>query len=115
MTGFGRGAHATEHIDVRVEASSVNRKQGEVHLFMPRNLAELEPRLRKHVLGRITRGRVNINVSIEHPGGLGESVRIDADKARALQSAFRELSESLGERLSAVSYTHLTLPTNHPV
>lgn len=110
MTGFGRGAHATEHIAARVEASSVNRKQGEVHLFMPRNLAELEPRLRKHVLGRITRGRVNINVTLAHTGGLGEGVRIDGDKARALKSAFEELSESLGETLSPQAADYLRVP-----
>ena len=110
MTGFGSGACATEHIAVRVEASSVNRKQGEVHLFMPRNLAELEPRLRKHVLGRITRGRVNINISLEYLGGPEEGIRIDMAKARSLQSAFKQLSEGLGQELSPQAADYLRVP-----
>ena len=110
MTGFGRGTHATEHMVVRVEASSVNRKQGEVHFFMPRNLAELEPRLRKHVLGRVTRGRVNINISLEKTGRLGKGIRIDTSKARELQSAFEELSDNLGEQLSPQATDYLRVP-----
>ena len=63
MTGFGRGSHATDKIVARVEASSVNRKQGEVSFHMPRTLAELEPGLRKAVLSRISRGRKKPSVA----------------------------------------------------
>ncbi|MCH2063611.1 MAG: YicC family protein [Roseibacillus sp.] len=110
MTGFGRGSHATEQIVIRVEASSVNRKQGEVHFFMPRNLAELESRLRKHVLSRITRGRININVNLEHPDGADGSIRVDMGKARALKTAFAKLSEGLEQELTPESTDYLRAP-----
>ena len=110
MTGFGRGSHATEQIVIRVEASSVNRKQGEVHFFMPRNLAELESRLRKHVLSRITRGRININVNLEHPDGADGSIRVDMGKARALKTAFTKLSEGLEQELTPESTDYLRAP-----
>ena len=110
MTGFGRGTHATERVVIRVEASSVNRKQGEVHFFMPRDLAELEPRLRKHVLGRITRGRININVNLEHPSGAGGGIRVDMGKARALKAAFTRLSDGLEQELTPGSTDYLRAP-----
>ncbi|MDP7654909.1 MAG: DUF1732 domain-containing protein, partial [Roseibacillus sp.] len=110
MTGFGRGTHATERVVIRVEASSVNRKQGEVHFFMPRDLAELEPRLRKHVLGRITRGRININVNLEHPSGASGGIRVDMGKARALKAAFTRLSEGLEQELTPGSADYLRAP-----
>ena len=110
MTGFGRGSHATEKIVVRVEASSVNRKQGEVVFFMPRDLAELEPRLRKHVLGHIARGRVNVNINLEHAGASAGGVRLDPGKARALETAFTELSEALDRPLVAGSAEFLRAP-----
>jgi uncharacterized protein (TIGR00255 family) len=96
MTGFGRGSHATDHVVVRVEAASVNRKQCEVLFYMPRDLSELEARLRKHVLARVTRGRVNVNVKLEHPSGAASGVTVDAAKARALEHAFKELSDAIG-------------------
>lgn len=110
MTGFGRGTHATENVVVRVEAASVNRKQGEVHFFMPRDLAELEPRLRKHVLGRISRGRVNINVNLEHPSGSAGGVKVDLGKARALAAAFKELSTALEQPIEPESTDYLRAP-----
>ena len=96
MTGFGRGSRASEVVAVMVEASSVNRKQGEVVFYMPRALAELEPLLRKRVLKRISRGRVNINIQLSHPEGVAGGVRIDRARAKALDSAFKELAELLG-------------------
>ena len=110
MTGFGRGTHATEHVVIRVEASSVNRKQGEVQFFMPRDLAELEPGLRKRVLSRITRGRINININLEHPSDTGSGIRVDREKALALQSAFEELSGLLNQELSPRATDYLRAP-----
>lgn len=110
MTGFGRGTHATDHLVVRVEASSVNRKQGEVVFFMPRDLAELEPRLRKLVLGRISRGRVNINVNLEHPSGAASGVKVDTARARALEAAFTELSDAIDRPLKPDSTDFLRAP-----
>ena len=121
MTGFGRGSHASEHIVTRVEASSVNRKQGEVHFFMPRNLVELESRLRKHVLQRISRGRINVNITLEHPDGGNSGVRVDIAKARALRAAFAELSEELEQEVTPESTDYLRAPDvfifgeEHPV
>lgn len=110
MTGFGRGSHATVHVVVRVEASSVNRKQGEVVFFMPRDLAELEPRLRKHVLGRISRGRVNININLEHAAAAAGGVKVDTGKARALEAAFTELSDAIDRPLHPASTDFLRAP-----
>lgn len=110
MTGFGRGSHASDQIVVRVEASSVNRKQGEVVFFMPRDLAELEPRLRKHVLARIARGRVNVNISLEHPSGTASGVKVDTAKARALEAAFQKLSSTLGRPLHPTTTDFLRAP-----
>jgi len=110
MTGFGRGTHAATHVVIRVEASSVNRKQGEVHFFMPRDLAELEARLRKHVLGRVTRGRVNINVTLEHPGGAGSGVRVNVAKARALKAAFLDMSRELDQEITPGASDYLRAP-----
>jgi uncharacterized protein YicC (UPF0701 family) len=47
MTGFGRGSASTSDWTATVEISSVNRKQAEIVVQAPRELAELEARIRK--------------------------------------------------------------------
>ncbi|MBU6327946.1 MAG: hypothetical protein KGQ89_09970, partial [Verrucomicrobia bacterium] len=55
MTGFGRGAAANELWHAAVEISSVNRKQAEVVVQAPREIAELEGRIRKEALEHVSR------------------------------------------------------------
>ena len=80
MTGFGRAEHATNKIAARVEASSVNRKQGEIVVQLPRAYQELEAEIRKSALNKLSRGRVSISIQLELPegiGGLEESKELD--------------------------------------
>lgn len=99
MTGFGRGHHATDKIAARVEMSSVNRRQGEVTIYMPRHLVELEPPLRRHVLSRISRGRVSVQIKLEHPRGMAAGVQVDTARAKALEAAFTILSDAVDRPL----------------
>ena len=50
-----------------------------------------------HAQGEIEKHKANVNVYLEHPAGIGEH----SDITEAIQEA--------------VSYTHLTLPTNREV
>ncbi len=47
MTGNGRGVATAKGARVVVECFSVNRKQGEVALSAPRELAWMEPQVRE--------------------------------------------------------------------
>lgn len=62
MTGYGRGKVTFAGQSITVEISSVNRKQSEIALTLPRSLGELEPRLRDEVNVRISRGRLTVAV-----------------------------------------------------
>ena len=74
MTGFGRAEHASDQLIARVEISSVNRKQGEVVVQMPRSYSELEARIRKIVLSQLSRGRIQLAISIEKSSTAGSQV-----------------------------------------
>ena len=97
MTGFGRGEETTTHFRVEVEASSVNRKQAEVSLSLPRGLAELEPILRKQALARFSRGRVNLAIKLTALDASASALQIDTAKAKALKLAFDQLADELGQ------------------
>ena len=55
MTGYGRGQSVHDGSKFTVELNSVNRKQSDVVVTLPRELAELEPRVRDVINAEVTR------------------------------------------------------------
>lgn len=93
MTGFGRGEAKTADGGVTVEIRSVNNRYLDVQVKTPRSLAALEPRIRKTVQERCSRGRIDVFVS--RSGGEGNPFRLKADHGIAGQylTVLRELKE----------------------
>ena len=65
MTGFGAATAPLNNASVRVEIGGVNRKQTEISISLPRAWAELETRVRDLVAGCVSRGRVNVTISLQ--------------------------------------------------
>ena len=73
MTGYGRGTATFEGRQIAVELSSVNRKQAEISLSLPRALIELEPRVRDEINAHISRGRLTVAVGLHAKHGKRKS------------------------------------------
>ncbi|MDB4544202.1 YicC family protein [bacterium] len=110
MTGFGRAEQATYHLIARVEIASVNRKQADIVFNLPRELSEIEPALRKSVLEKVSRGRVNVSVNLEAASAAADSLSIDPARAQALEAAFTELSDLLNRPIQPDSHDFLRAP-----
>lgn len=96
MTGFGRGSAAAEAWLATVEISAINRKQAEVVVQAPRELNELDARIRKAALAVVSRGRIQISIHVERAQGALADFRIDPALALAFSKAFAELEETIG-------------------
>lgn len=96
MTGFGRGSAATDTWQATVETSSVNRKQAEIVVQAPRELNELDARIRKTVLATVSRGRVQVSINIERPQFAAEEFSINTALALAFSKTFGELGRTVG-------------------
>ena len=72
MTGFGRGEIIKKGYKVTVELSSVNRKQFDCNISMPRELMSCDAKLQKIVGTHIKRGYIKGLVSVERSS---ESIR----------------------------------------
>jgi uncharacterized protein (TIGR00255 family) len=96
MTGYGRGAAEGSGITVEVELSSVNRKQLDLRLTLPRGLAALEARVSKLVRSSISRGSISgvVRIGVSAAGGRG-AVKVDMDLARAYVDALRKAGDEL--------------------
>jgi uncharacterized protein (TIGR00255 family) len=110
MTGFGRGSGATEAWRATVEISAVNRKQAEIVLQAPREIAELEARIRKTVLGVVSRGRVQVSITLERAENHAATIRVDDALAHAFHDAFISLGKVVGHPLLPTAADYLRQP-----
>ena len=96
MTGYGRGQNTFDGSKFSVELNSVNRKQSDVTVSLPREFNELEPRVRDLINSRVSRGRLNVVVSFQSGASLAPRLAIDATLAAAYYRAMVDLREQLG-------------------
>jgi len=94
MTGHGRGDAIAKGVRAVVECFSVNRKQGEVSVALPRELAWMEPRVREEVLKRVARGKVQVSIVVEQSSQTG-AVLIDPVRAANFLREARALQKKL--------------------
>jgi uncharacterized protein (TIGR00255 family) len=95
MTGFGEGMASADGIRVTVEISSVNRKQLDVNISLPRNLIALDALIQSRVRQAFTRGRITGVVRVDVAEGCNGTVRIDNRLARQYVAAIRGLAGKL--------------------
>lgn len=96
MTGFGRGDAARSGIKVEVELSSVNRKQFDVRINLPRSLSVLESRIYELIHKSVRRGHVQGMVRVGSSGnGNGRRVVVDTGVAGAYVRELRNAASEL--------------------
>ena len=96
MTGYGRGECAQDGFKLTVELSSVNRKQAEVSVTLPREVESLESQIRDAINRHVARGRVNARVTLEAAEGkLSARKHINEPLAKAYAAEFARLAKQL--------------------
>lgn len=97
MTGYGRGENSRDGFKITVELSSINRKQSEISVFMPREIEALEPRVRDAINHSVARGRVTARISLHaSENDAPPPVRLNTALARAYASELHRLAGELG-------------------
>ncbi len=96
MTGFGRGEATGPGGRCSVELSSVNRKQADIDLRMPRDWQPLEAGVRQLLAGVLSRGRLHGVISYETTTEATSTLRVDDSLAREYAAYLTQLGASLG-------------------
>jgi uncharacterized protein (TIGR00255 family) len=96
MTGYGRGECAQNGFKITVELSSVNRKQTEISVALPREMELLEAQIRDLINRHISRGRLTVRVGL-HAGTskLSARMHLNVPLAKAYARELKRLSEQL--------------------
>lgn len=83
-------------IRIFVELSSVNRKQLDLQIQIPRPLAALEPRVQEEIQKTISRGRISGEIVFKSYGATRRaSIQIDEDLAKAYVTKLRQTARRL--------------------
>ncbi len=109
MTGFGEGTASGNGICVVMEVSSVNRKQLDVNIGLPRNLIALDARIQSRIRREFSRGRISGIVRVEAADGTAGTVKIDAPLAAQYIEGIRRVARKLKltDNLGAETLMHL--------
>lgn len=107
MTGYGKSSLSINSREYQVEIKTVNHKYIDVNIKMPRIISYLEEDVRKLVVSRIKRGKVDIQISFENYSKDGNDVKINTELAQIYIQSLRELAEV--ENLSSnIEVTEIT-------
>lgn len=98
MTAYGRAAVATRIGLVAFEIQSVNRKFLEINTALPKELLRYEIDVKKWIGQQVSRGQVNIKLSIDYEESFPLIVKPNLPLARQLKAAWDQIADDLGFR-----------------
>ncbi len=94
MTGFGRGQYSDEVKTVTVEIKAVNHRYCDIYVKMPRRYAFAEEQIKAEIKKKISRGKIEVGVTVDAFGTSDTDVRLDKALAAKYYKALQELDDS---------------------
>lgn len=96
MTGYGKGEAEYEGRRFVVELRSINHRYCDVSIRLPRRYAALEGDIKKTVSGSISRGKLDVTLTIEGSEGTALWLEVNTTLADSYYSVLCTLKERLG-------------------
>ena len=96
MTGYGRGQQLLHGRSITVEIRSVNHRYFEFSCRTPRGCAFLEDRLKRTLQQAISRGKVEVSLTLQTVESRGGAVAVDHALAGQYLTALRALGAEYG-------------------
>lgn len=95
MTGFGRAHQIIDGREILVEIKSVNHRYFEFNARVPRTYNYLEEKLKTLVQGSVSRGKVELSVSIYTLDGIDAEIQLNRETAAGYVQALRAVKDEL--------------------
>jgi len=95
MTGFGRAEGSGEGFRITAEIKSVNHRYLDLSVRMPRNFAAFDPEVHQLLRDMLTRGKVDLAVTLEEEAVTG-TLRYNRALAASYVRYLREMSVEFG-------------------
>ena len=95
MTGYGRAGALLHGRDIKVELRSVNARFFEYSSRLPRSCAFLDDRLKKLVAAKVSRGKVELSLSIQTVTAADTVVSVNWQLAEGYRAALNAMAERM--------------------
>ena len=95
MTGYGRAEEIIEGKKITVEIRSLNHRYCEISLKTSKRLFPLESQIKKFLLNRIARGRLEVSIKTDTTDDLAERLELDLPLAREYYALLSSLKNDL--------------------
>ncbi|HCF50496.1 MAG TPA: YicC family protein [Syntrophomonas sp.] len=95
MTGFGRSQIRGQGYVVSCEMRGVNHRFLDVHIRTSRRYSILEEKVKEEIKNQLTRGRIEISLTIEKTDDSRRAIKVDKGLALAYYNYLKELAENL--------------------
>ena len=98
MTGYGYcESGSLDGVDISVEIKTVNRKQLDIKINMPRELQAQELEVRRLILDNVSRGSIYVKINMLLSGSiLNQTVKVNDELAAIFISKAEQIKDSLG-------------------
>lgn len=95
MTGYGRQEMISGQRRVVLEIKAVNHRFLDLNIRMPRRFICLEDRIRSVIQKKITRGHLDIFITVDCVGGATKNIKVDKELAKAYYKEILDLQAAL--------------------
>lgn len=95
MTGYGRTQKILNGRDILVEIRSVNHRYYEYSSRVPRTYSYIDEKLKALLKQKVSRGKIDVNVSINNIEGRDTEIAINKGVAEGYINALRSVAEEL--------------------
>ena len=109
MTGYGRNVYALDERRYTVEIKTVNHRYNDISIRLPRYLISLEDSIRQLVAKNVSRGKIDVFITIENLSQSSKNINVDEALAGEYIEEMRKLIDTYGlsNDISATSVLRL--------
>ena len=109
MTGFGRAKLVKDLREYQVEMKSVNHKYSDINVKLPRSISYLEEDIRKIVLSKVKRGKIEVFITFDNYSDEGKNIIINKEIAKVYINNLKELAdeENISSNIEVIEISKL--------
>ena len=93
MTAYAKSEKTQEKLTVQIEIRSYNSRYLDISLRVPHGYLALEERIKTLIAGKVSRGRIEVNLQVRDDSDEAYAFEIDTPKARAYYDSLVQLKD----------------------
>ena len=99
MTGYGKGEYKKDGLELVVEMKTVNNRYLDVSVKAPRVFTAYDDVIRSIIREKITRGHVDVFVSVKDNREKQTSLTVDLELAKSYVAAAQEIKQNFNQKV----------------